>query len=474
MSPTRSMSLTLNDLKALRPRRIARPEALQGSTFTGVSTDSRTLSPGELFVALSGGNFDGHAFVAQAKERGAAAVIVERPVADASGIAQVVVDDTLAALSRLARNHRRKFRIPVIAIAGSNGKTTTKEMIAAVLRTDRDVLSTVGNLNNHVGVPLTLLRLRKEHEAAVVEIGTNHPGELAVLLKILEPTHGLITNIGHEHLEFFGSLKGVAKEEGALFRWLAVRGVAFVNADDPETVKLSALMRRKVAFGFAKGLDISGSALQFDARGCPEFRCGGKKVARSFPVRLPVPGAHTAANALAAAALGVAFKVSPRRIQTALEQFKAVSKRMEVLSIAGVTVFNDTYNANPDSVIAGLKTLAGATIAGKRIAVLADMKELGTGGPAEHARVGAVLSELGIEYLLSYGEVAKHYHDSAQVTFGVHYDQKNVLAEYLAELLTPGDAVLIKGSRGMAMEDVVSFLMHRLPPVPGAAAPPVH
>jgi UDP-N-acetylmuramoyl-tripeptide--D-alanyl-D-alanine ligase len=170
----------------------------------------------------------------------------------------------------------------------------------------------------------------------------------------------------------------------------------------------------------------------------------------------------------------VAFKVSPRKIQTALEQFKAVSKRMEVLSIAGVTVFNDTYNANPDSVIAGLKTLAGATIPGKRIAVLADMKELGTGGPAEHARVGAVLSELGIEYLLTYGEVAKHYHDSAHVTFGVHYDQKNVLAEYLAELLTQGDAVLIKGSRGMAMEDVVSFLMQRLPPVPGAAAPPVH
>jgi UDP-N-acetylmuramoyl-tripeptide--D-alanyl-D-alanine ligase len=474
MTPKPSTSLTLDDLKAVRPRRIALPDALQGRVFTGVSTDSRTLSPGDLFVALSGANFDGHAFVAQAKARGAAAVIVGRPVAEAAGIAQVVVDDTLATLSRLARNHRRKFHIPVIAVAGSNGKTTTKEMIAAVLRTGREVLSTAGNLNNHIGVPLTLLRLRKEHEAAVVEIGTNHPGELAALLKILEPTHGLLTNIGLEHLEFFGSLRGVAKEEGALFRWLAAHGTAFVNADDPETVKLGKRVRRKVTFGFSRGLDVAGSALQLDARGCPEFRCGGKKVARSFPVRLPVPGAHTAANALAAAAVGVAFKVPPRKIQTALEQFQAPSKRMEVLSIAGVTVFNDTYNANPDSVVAGLKTLAGAIIPGKRIAVLADMKELGAGGPAEHARVGKVLSDLGIEYLLTYGEVAKHYHDSAHVTFGVHYDQKNVLAEYLAELLTPGDAVLIKGSRGMAMEDVVSFLMQRLPSGPGAAASPVH
>ncbi len=474
MSPTPAMSLTLKDLKLLRPRRIKQPEALQGRAFAGVSTDSRTISPGELFVALVGENFDGHAFVAGARQRGAVAVIVGRPVAEASRLPQIVVDDTLVALSRLARNHRRKFRIPVIAVAGSNGKTTTREMIAAILRTDRNVLSTAGNLNNHIGVPLTLLRLREEHEIAVVEIGTNHPGELAALLKILEPTHGLITNIGLEHLEFFGSLKGVAKEEGALFRSLAGRGTAFVNADDSETVRLGKAVRRAVTFGFSRGLDVSGSALQFDARGCPEFRVGGKKVARSFPVRLPVPGAHTAANALAAAAAGVAFKVSPRRIQAVLQQFQAVSKRMEVLSIAGVTIFNDTYNANPDSVIAGLKTLAGAAVQGKRIAVLADMKELGTGGPAEHARVGAVLSELGIEYLLTYGEAAKHYHDSAQVTFAVHYDQKNVLAEYLAELITPGDAVLIKGSRGMAMEDVVSFLTQRLPSMPGTDAPSVH
>ncbi len=474
MTPKPSMSLTLDDLKTLRPRRIAQPDALQGRVFTGVSTDSRTLSPGDLFVALSGANFDGHAFVAQAKARGAAAVIVGRPVAEAAGIAQVVVDDTLAALSRLARNHRRKFHIPVIAIAGSNGKTTTKEMIAAVLRTGREVLSTAGNLNNHIGVPLTLLRLRKEHEAAVVEIGTNHPGELAALLKILEPTHGLLTNIGLEHLEFFGSLGGVAKEEGALFRWLAAARHGVRERGRPRDREAGQAGAAEGHVRFLQGARcrrLRASVRCARLSGIPVRR---KKVARSFPVRLPVPGAHTAANALAAAAVGVAFKVPPRKIQTALEQFQAPSKRMEVLSIAGVTVFNDTYNANPDSVVAGLKTLAGATIPGKRIAVLADMKELGAGGPDEHARVGKVLSDLGIEYLLTYGEVAKHYHDSAHVTFGVHYDQKNVLAEYLAELLTPGDAVLIKGSRGMAMEDVVSFLMQRLPSGPGAAASPVH
>lgn len=463
-------SLTFNDLKALRPTRMIHPEALETRMFTGISTDSRTLSPGEVFVALSGEQFDGHAFVHQARERGAAAALVERPVADSSDLPLVVVSNTLAALRRLAHNHRRKFKIPVIAIGGSNGKTTTKEMVAAILRTNGNILSTAGNLNNHIGVPLTLLRLRSEHEAAVVEIGTNHPGEIASLLKVVEPTHGLITNIGHEHLEFFGSLRGVAREEGALFRWLAGRGVAFLNADDPETLRLGKGVRRKVTFGFSKGLDVSGSALQFDAHGCPAFRCGGKKVARSFPVRLAVPGAHTAANALAAVAVGVAFKVPSRRIQRALEHFQAPSKRMEVLSIAGITVFNDTYNANPDSVIAGLKTLAGAAVSGKRIAVLADMKELGAAGPAEHARIGALLSGLGIEYLLTYGDVARHYHDSAQVMFAVHYDQKNVLAEYLAELLTPGDAVLIKGSRGMVMEDIVSFLIQRLPSTPEVAA----
>jgi UDP-N-acetylmuramoyl-tripeptide--D-alanyl-D-alanine ligase len=468
MSP--APTLTLADLKALRPTRIDRPEVLAGLPLTGVSTDSRSLSPGELFVALTGERFDGHAFVVRAQQQGAVAAIVERPIAEASGITQVVVENSLAALSRLARNHRRKFRIPVIAVAGSNGKTTTKEMIAAVLRGDRSVLSTAGNLNNHIGMPLTLLRLRKEHEAAVVEIGTNHPGELGALVKILEPTHGLITNIGLEHLEFFGSLAGVAREEGAVYRWLAARGTAFVNADDPRAVVLARPVRRKVTFGFAGGLDVTGSALQLDERGCPSFRCGGKKLSRSFPVRLTVPGAHMAANALAAAAVGIAFKVPPRKIQAALEAFQAPAKRMEVLSIAGVTVFNDTYNANPDSVIAGLRTLAGAAVAGKRIAVLADMKELGAGGPAEHARVGKALTELGIEYLLTYGEVAKHYHDAAHPTFAVHYDQKNVLAEYLAELLTPGDAVLIKGSRGMAMEDVVSFLMQRLPAMPGGVA----
>jgi UDP-N-acetylmuramoyl-tripeptide--D-alanyl-D-alanine ligase len=447
---------------------------MEDRAFAGVSTDSRTIGPGELFVALSGETFDGHSFVSRARERGATAAIVERVVEGVDGLALVVVDDALAALARLARNHRRKFRIPVLAVAGSNGKTTTKEMIAAVLRTSRAVLSTAGNYNNHIGVPLTLLRLRGEHEVAVVEIGTNHPGELAALLKILEPTHGIITNIGSEHLEFFGSLKGVAREEGTLFRWLAGRGLAFVNADDQEAVRLARTVRKRFTFGFSRGLDVSGTGLAFDPLGCPEFRCGGKKVARSFPVRLPVPGAHSAANALAAAAVGVAFKVPPGKIRTALAGFKAVSKRMEVLSIAGITVFNDTYNANPDSVIAGLRALAGAAVAGKRIAVLADMKELGTDGPAEHARVGAALSELGIEYLLTYGTAAKHYHDGARATFAVHYDQKNVLAEYLAELLMAGDAVLIKGSRGMAMEDVVSFLAQRLQAMPVPAAPTVY
>lgn len=461
------MILTAADLQELHHVEFRNADTLKGKTITGVSTDSRTLAAGELFFALKGENFDGHGFVREAFAKGAsAAVITVSASVDVPGGSPVlVVDDATRALGELARLVRRRFDIPVLAIAGSNGKTTTKEMVAHVLGARYTVLSTKGNLNNQIGVPQTILRLEKGHDVAVVEIGTNHPGEIAYLCGILEPTHALVTNIGREHLEFFRSIEGVADEEGDLF--VALKGrknaVAIVNADDPLVLVKSAGLKNRLLYGFAhRRAVVQGSIVSFNELGSAELRIKARQRKTPFTVQLSVPGEPNAMNALAAAAVGFAFDVPQTKIRAALEAFRPASKRMEVLSIRGVTIFNDTYNANPDSTLAALRTLARAQVPGKRIAVLADMLELGEHAAEEHSRVGREATELGLHYLLTYGKLAKHIHDAAAVKFSIHYDQKNILAEYLAELVSPGDAVLIKGSRGMKMEDVITFLEQRL------------
>ena len=396
--------------------------------------------------------------------------MVDRTVSVRSSPAMplVVVEDTTRALGRLARLYRDKFTIPILAVAGSNGKTTTREMIAAVLGTRYEVLSTEANLNNQIGVPLTLFRLSEDHEVAVVEIGTNHPGEIARLCAILNPTHGLVTNVGREHLEFFRTVGGVAREEGSLYRFLASRssGKAFVNADDLHVVRAAAGVRHRVTYGFlTPSCMVRGEAVSLDESACASFRVRPRR-ARGISVQLATAGAHAAQNALAAAAVGIAFKVSAPNIRRALGEFRPVAKRMEVTQVNGVTIMNDTYNANPDSAVAALQTLAGIRSRGKKVAVLGDMRELGGAAVAEHARVGAELEDLGIEYLFTFGERARHYHDRARVMFAVHFREKNMLAEYLAELLAPGDAVLVKGSRAMKMEDIVTFLSERLSTLP--------
>ena len=416
-------------------------------------------------MALRGERFDGHRFLHQAAQRGAVAAVVGTVPVQDPGIPLVVVPDPLVALGELARLHRRRFSLPVLAVAGSNGKTTTKEMIAAVLGTRYRVLATEGNLNNQIGVPLTLFRIHGRHEVAVVEIGTNHPGEIRALCEILEPTHGLVTGIGREHLEFFGSLDGVAREEGALLDHLrSVRGaVAYINADDSRLVAMTGGLRRVVSYGFRRRrLELRGRRLQVDAEGRPRFELHARRWKNPIPVALAVPGRHTALNALAAAAVGIAFRVPGGEIRRSLESFRGAHGRMEIVTAGGVTIIDDTYNANPDSTMAALETLAGTASGGKHIAVLADMRELGETGPLEHAHIGEAVTRLGIGYLLTYGPLAKHISDSARCSFVAHYDQQNVLAEYLAELVTPGDTVLVKGSRAMHMNDVVTFLVERL------------
>lgn len=459
------MNLDINDLDKLTQCEFRNRDLLMGKPFTAVSTDSRKVTGGELFIALKGATFDGHVFVGDVFSRGAAAAIVDSSF-DSGTIPDrplLVVKDTTRALGELAHLYRAKFGIPVIAIGGSNGKTTTKDMVSAVLGTAYKVLSTEGNLNNHLGVPQTLLRLRKEHRIAVVEIGTNHPGEIDGLCRILDPTHGLVTNVGREHLEFFKSVEGVAREEGVLIDYLKKKkSVVFVNADDEFLRGKARGMRRQVAYGLnARGVDIGGKIVGVDGTGCVSFEYRGKMAAQRGTVRLAIPGEPNVMNALAAIAVGRTFRVTKKKIQKALESFRPTTRRMEVLNCGGVLVYNDTYNANPDSMIAALKTLASAKVSGKKIAVLADMRELGDHAAEEHRQVGRTTARLGIDYLLTYGEHARSIHDAAEMTNAFHYDQKNMLAEYLVELVTPGDAVLVKGSRGMKMEDIVTFLEER-------------
>jgi len=466
------VKLTHNDILSILHAHALGFEKPKNFTCTGVSTDSRTVQQGDLFIAIRGATFDGHNFITKAVESGARAIIADTKWADGNVILlssltvpRLIVEDTIHALGQLAYLYRRRFKLPVVVIGGSNGKTTTKDMIAAVLRSKYNLLSTEGNLNNHIGVPQTLFRLEKKHQVAVIEIGTNHFGEIDYLCSVIEPTHALITNIGCEHLEFFGSLDGVAKAEGETFAWLRKNrpstAVGFVNNDDKRVAKQAKGIKKTVAFGFGKQpVAVTGRVLSLNEYACPrlEVRPKGKK---PFVIELAVPGRHNAQNALAAVAVGLFFKVPVTKIQNVLSSFAGTSKRMQLLRLDGVTVLNDTYNANPDSVMAALATLLSARSTGKKIAVLADMLELGSDAAEEHRRIGQAAEKYGIEYLLTFGTLAKHIHDAATTKFKAHYDQKNVLSEYLAELLTDGDIVLIKGSRGMKMEDVVAFLTER-------------
>jgi UDP-N-acetylmuramoyl-tripeptide--D-alanyl-D-alanine ligase len=468
------MKLTLGDLRSVTHRDLRLPQEGKQWTANGVSTDTRTVEEGMLFVALRGQKFDGHDFLADAIGRGAAGVIVDVEGAGKvpSHIPSLVVDNTAVALAQLARCYRDKFDIPVVAVGGSNGKTTTKDMIAQVLGVRYTVHATQGNLNNQIGVPQTLFKLSRNHDIAVIEVGTNHPGELQVLCRAVRPTHALLTNIGHEHLEFFGSLEGVAEEETMLWRWgeSAERPTVFINADDAIIQRSARELKKSLTYGFTKrSLRVQGSSLSLNERGCARFRFRGGRMQKPVEITLGVPGLHNANNALAATAVGLTFHVPPAGIADALKNFRASSKRMEALQIGDIQVLNDTYNANGDSAIAGLQTLAATAATGKRIAVFGDMLELGTMSASEHARVGAKASELHVDYVLTYGTWAKHISRAATGCQTVHYDQKNILAEYLAELLSPGDVVLIKGSRGMTMEDILVFLQQRF----GAKGPEV-
>jgi UDP-N-acetylmuramoyl-tripeptide--D-alanyl-D-alanine ligase len=461
------MRLDARELLNIEHIHVQNADRLQGRRLKGVSTDSRTVKPGDVFFAIKGEKFDGHAFVAEAFSQGCIAAVVEERYPETStqlgDVPLFVVRDSIRALGQFARLYRRRFDIPVISITGSNGKTTTKEMIAAVLGQKFNVLKTEGNLNNHIGVPMTLFRLEKHHDVAVVEMGTNHFGEIEYLSSVAEPTHGLITNIAKAHLEFFGSLDGVATAKGELFDWLSGHGLAFVNVDDPFVRERAAAVKHKVTYGFGgKRVNVKGRFLGLNRKVQPRFSFGVHPLSRLSSVQLKTYGKHTAECGLAAAAVGLHFRVGTAKIKMALEKHRPGSNRMEVLRIGGVTILNDTYNANPDSVLSALETLAAMECKGKRIFVFGDMLELGSSSEREHRSIGREVRRRGFEYVLTYGKASAVTRAESHAPYAFHYEQKSTLIAYLEELVTTRDVVLVKGSRGMKMEDVVIHLTEHL------------
>jgi UDP-N-acetylmuramoyl-tripeptide--D-alanyl-D-alanine ligase len=434
---------------------------LHGETlgFSGVSTDSRAVTAGQLFIALRGENFDGHAFVAAAAQRGAVAAVVDNealPGLHVPGLALIAVADTRLALGQLAAAWRSRFTLPLIAVTGSNGKTTSKEMIASIMRAAYEgaseaVLATQGNLNNDIGLPLTLLKLNAAHRAAVIEMGMNHPGEIAYLTRLARPTVALVTNAQRAHLAGMGSLEVIASEKGSVFSGLSGAGVAVINADD----RWAAVWReqgsehRVMDYSFERPAAVTGVCT---VRGLStQLRITWQD--ETIEVTLALPGAHNARNALGAATAALAAGVSLATVGQGLSAFRGIKGRLQQRAgLNGATLLDDTYNANPDSVRAGIDVLA-ATV-GRKILVLGDMGEIGDMTGQFHDEVGGYAKSQGVDLLLAFG-------DSSALTahnFGVggqHFKKIEDLIAALTASLTPQTTVLIKGSRFMRMERVV-------------------
>lgn len=426
----------------------------------GISTDSRTLQPGDLFIPLRGDRYDGHDYLTQAIQRGAAACLSEEMIGGLL-VPVIKVNDTLKALGDLAAAVRRKFAGPVIGITGTSGKTTCKEMLAAVLSHLGPGLKSSGNFNNLIGVPLTLFGLQPEHHWAVIEMGMSARGEIARLTEIAAPNLGLITNVGAGHLQNFEGLTGVARAKGELFIGLPAGGFALINVDDPEIMMLPVANGvRKVFFGTGREAGIRAEEVTVH-NGSVSFTLvidgAGQRVV------LPLPGRHNVANALAAAAAATVLGVGPRQIAAGLAAFQPCPGRMELIELPGdIVLLEDSYNANPLSVHAALDALNDLGSGGRRVAVLGDMLELGASARELHQQIGALVGNRA-DWLFTFGQLAEEIARGARESGmpGERIWSASSHGELVARLrgiLQAGDLVLIKGSRGMRMEKVTAAL----------------
>jgi UDP-N-acetylmuramoyl-tripeptide--D-alanyl-D-alanine ligase len=445
-----------------------------GSTLHGlkqrirrVMTDSRLVRKGDLFVALRGDRFDGHAFVTKALAQGAVCAIVQEDYRltpspkRAEPPILLGVRDTLEAYQRLATHYRNRFPIPVIAITGSNGKTTTKEMVAQVVAQRWKTLKTEGNLNNRIGVPQTLFHLSPRHQAAVIEMGVDQQGQTARLCEIARPTIGVITNIGPDHLEFFGSMEGSAQAKAELLDHLPPEGAVVLNADDEYFDYLASRARcRVVAFGRSPRADVRAVNVRSDEKGGTRFGLVLPGKSRQPTVRIRAQGLHNVSNALAAAGVGLLLGLPGTVIGEGLAKFRPAAMRSQISTTHGIQIINDCYNANPASMKAAIRLLAELGRGKRSIAVLGDMLELGSGSKQMHHEVGAFLASEGIGQLVACGLLGRELAEGARRA-GMPANRITELSDaaaagaHVTSMVRPGDVVLVKASRGMRMEQVV-------------------
>lgn len=416
----------------------------------GVSTDTRSLRPGDVFFALRGPSFDGHAFVEEAFRRGAAAAVVERELR-APGL-QVRVEEVLSALGALAAARRRELPARVVAITGSNGKTTTKDMVAHLLGRDRRVVRAQGSFNNFVGVPLTLLAADEETEFVILEVGTNHPGEIARMAAVARPDAAVITSVGRSHLEGLGSVEGVAVEKAALLDFLAEDGFAVLH-DDPRILSRARLPgERRITFGFAAGADLRAEEVEPGLR----FR------ARGVEFRLGLLGDWNALNALAACAVAMKWGVDLPECARRLADFRGPRMRMEWTEREGVTVVNDAYNSNPESAARAVGEFSRLSPAGRKVAVIGDMLELGTAEREQHRALGELLARSAVDVVVGVGTRCRAMLEAVGTGKELHsFGSVEEMGPRVAELIKAGDAVLLKGSRGMGLERLVAWIGKR-------------
>jgi UDP-N-acetylmuramoyl-tripeptide--D-alanyl-D-alanine ligase len=424
---------------------------------TGISTDSRKIGKGDVFIALQGEKFDAHDFLPQVAQAGALAVLVHRlPQGwEQLGCAIIEVPDTLIGLQSLAREHKRLVHPKTIGITGSNGKTSTKDFTAAIMRREYLVRATLGNLNNHIGVPLTLLQLNEGDTCAVVEMGMNHFGEIKVLADIAEPDVAIITNIGVAHIEFLGSRAGIAQEKGMLAEATPADGCVVLNANDEFTASIVARSKAKVITAGIGAGDVCATITESSALGTHfTLSFAGQHEVSAF---LPVPGEHMINNAALAAACAWHYGISPEVIANALSEVQLTKGRVQLKIVKGVSFLDDSYNANPDSMRAGLKTLAGLRIEGRKVAVLGRMGELGEHAEQGHREVGMYAAELGLDAVFTVGDEASLISQAASsLSHTQNFPDQVQCASFLRDWLKPGDAVLLKGSRSAGMEQVLN------------------
>ena len=431
--------------------------AIADFDFTGVTTDSRAVKPGELFVALKGGNFDGHDYCVKAAELGAAGVVVSRDVEGLpAGVSVFKVEDTLLAYQQLAHAYRLKQQgLKVFAITGSNGKTSTKDLLAACLGAKYKVVKTQGNFNNEIGLPKTLLSIQPDTDIAVVEMGMRGLGQIAELCRIAEPDSGLITNVGETHMELLGSMENIGKAKSEIVVDLPSDGFAVLNGDNEYVLAAAGKTKAQVVyFGLGENCDYRGSDIVTSALGTT-FTCTEKKSGRSVSVRLQLIGEHNVYNALSAIAGAACYGVPLEDSAKALATARLTGSRQEIIYIGDITFINDAYNASPASMEAALKTLAEAKKAAhgavRTIAVLADMLELGAISEDAHRRVGRWAVENGVDYVLTYGPEAAYISEEVKKLGGegCHYADRQGAADKLRQLATAGDIILLKGSNSM-------------------------